>query len=66
MASIESSTIEQVRQAILIDGFWYQADPVIGRRVNQIAAKAFPFKTKEGVAFLKLSTFDDKASIISP
>ena len=62
MASIESSTIEQLRQAILDHGFCYQADPVIGRRVNEIAAKGFPFKKKDGLEFCKLSTFDDKAS----
>lgn len=62
MASIESSTTEQFRQAILDDGFFYLADPNIGERVNQIAAKGFPFKTEEGLAFFKLSTFDDEAS----
>ena len=62
MASVESSTIEQFRQAILDDGFCHLADPNIGERVNQIAAKGFPFKTEEGLAFFKLSTFDEKAS----
>ena len=62
MASVESSTTEQFRQAILDDGFCYLADLNIGERVNQIAAKGFPFKTEEGLAFIKLSTFDDKVS----
>ena len=62
MASIESSTTQQLRQAILDHGFCYQTDPVAGRRVNEIAAKGFPFTKEEGLEFCKLSTFDDKAS----
>jgi len=62
MASIESSTIEQLRQAIFDDGFCYQADSTIGKRVDEIAAKGFPFTKEEGLEFCKLSTFDDEAS----
>jgi len=35
-------------------------DPVIGKRVDEIAKKGFPFKTEEGLDFCKLNTLDDK------
>ena len=62
MALIDSSTTEQLHRAILDDGFCYQADPIVGSRVNVIHATSFPFKEEAGLEFCKLSTFNDKVA----
>ncbi|OCL02210.1 hypothetical protein AOQ84DRAFT_190831 [Glonium stellatum] len=48
------------RESILEDGVFCVEDPVIGKRVDEIAKKGFPFKTEEGLDFCKLNTLDDK------
>ena len=48
------------RESILEDGVFYVKDPVIGKRVDKIAKKGFPFKMEKGLDFCKLNTLDDK------
>lgn len=48
------------QECILEDGAFWVEDPIIGRRVDEIAEKGFPFKTKEGLEFCKVNTLDDK------
>jgi hypothetical protein len=61
MTSGTSST-EELKKAIEKDGFFYEIDSIIGKRVDEFAKKGYPFKTEEGLDFCKLNTLDDKVS----
>ncbi|KAF2176763.1 hypothetical protein K469DRAFT_605911 [Zopfia rhizophila CBS 207.26] len=54
------TSTKKPRESILEDGVFWVEDPVIGKRVDEIAKKGFPFKTEEGLDFCKLNTLDDK------
>jgi hypothetical protein len=60
MASTASLPAEDPQKSILEDGVFYAKDPVIGKRVDEIAQKGFPFRTEEGLDFCKLNALDDK------
>lgn len=62
MASTTSLLAEDPQKSILEDGVFYAEDPVIGKRVDDIAQNGFPFRTEEGLDFCKLNALDDKAS----
>jgi len=62
MASAASLPAEDPQDSILEDGVFCVEDPVVGKRVDEIAQKGFPFKTEEGLDFCKLNTLDDKVS----
>lgn len=44
------------------DGLLFFEDPDIGRRVDEIDKKGFPFQTEEGLDFCRRSILDDTAS----
>jgi hypothetical protein len=62
MASTTSLPAEDQQKFILEDGVFYAEDPVIGKRVDEITQKGFPFRTEEGLDFCKLNVLDDKVS----
>jgi hypothetical protein len=62
MASKPSLPAGSPQKSILEDGIFCAEDPIVGKRVNEIAQKGFPFKTEEGLDFCKLNTLDDKVS----
>jgi hypothetical protein len=62
MASTTSLPVEDSQKSILEDGVFCVEDQVVGKRVDEIAQKGFPFKTEEGLDFCKLNTLDDKVS----
>jgi hypothetical protein len=45
MASTNSLPAEDLQKAILEDGVFCAEDPIVGKRVDEIAQKGFPFKT---------------------
>lgn len=57
-----TSPAEDPRKSILEDGVFCVEDPVVGKRVDEIAQKGFPFKTEDGLDFCKLNALDDKVS----
>lgn len=58
------TSMKPPREAIVEDGVFWVEDPVVGKRVDEIAKKRFPFKTEEGLEFCKLNTLDDKVGAI--
>lgn len=64
MASENSSTIANIKNAILENGFSCDIDPLVGNRVDKIVQEGFPFKSEEGLDFCKLNTLDNMVSKI--
>ena len=62
MASTTSLSSEDPQKSILEDGIFYAEDPVVGKRVDEIMRKGFPFKTEEGLDFCKGNVLDDEVS----
>jgi hypothetical protein len=62
MASTNSLPAEDPQKSILEDGVFCTEDPVVGKRVDEIAQKGFPFKTEEGLDFCKINVLDDEVS----
>ena len=62
MASSSSATVDEVKQAIEKDGFYYHLDPTIGKQVEEFAKEGYPFRTEKGLDFIKRNTLDDKVS----
>jgi len=62
MASTTLLPAENPQKSILEDGVFCAEDPIVGKRVDEIAQKGFPFKTEEGLDFCKLNTLDDKVN----
>lgn len=60
MASTNSLPAEDPQKAILEKGVFCAEDPVVGKRVDEIARKGFPFKTEEGLDFCKTNALDDE------
>jgi len=59
MASTKSVSAEDPQKAILEVGVFCAEDPVVGKRVDEIAQKGFPFQTEEGLDFCKRNALDD-------
>ena len=47
---------------IVRHGSYHQQDLIVGRKVDELSEKGFPFKTEEGLDFCKLYTFDHEVS----
>jgi hypothetical protein len=62
MASTTSLSSEDPHKSILEDGVFYAQDAVVGKRVNEIMRKGYPFKTEEGLDFCKRNVLDNKVS----
>lgn len=62
MALTTSLSSEDPQKSILEDGIFYAEDPVVGKRVDEIMRKGFPFKTEEGLDFCKGNVLDDEVS----
>jgi hypothetical protein len=62
MASTASLSSDDPQKSFLEDGIFYAEDPVVGKQVDEIIGKGFPFKTEEGLGFCKENILDDKVS----
>ncbi|EDN07029.1 predicted protein [Histoplasma mississippiense (nom. inval.)] len=60
MASSNPLRPEDLVTSIETEGFFSIADSAIGRRVDEFAAKQYPFRTLEGLDFCKTNTLDEK------
>lgn len=59
MASAPLSLAADAQRSLVEDGFLFIKDPVIGKRVEEMQAKGFPFKTAEGLDFLMQNILHD-------
>ncbi|PGG98887.1 hypothetical protein GX51_06534 [Blastomyces parvus] len=60
MASSKPLQPEDLVTSIETEGFFSIADAAIGRRVDEFAAKHYPFRTLEGLDFCKTNALDEK------
>jgi len=66
MASTTAPSVEQLIQAIKVDGFFFLKDAARGSEAEGFARKNFPITTIEGLEFCKVHTFGDPVSRAFP
>ena len=62
MASIDDSTIALWSDSVREKGFFWVSDKAVGKRVDKIIETGYPFDTKDGLAFCRISTVGDEVS----
>lgn len=54
--------LTQSEVSLIEEGVFFLEDPEVGRRVQDITEKRFPFQTAEGLEFFRISTLQDDVS----
>ncbi len=62
MGSVDDSTIKLWSDSVREKGFFWVSDKAVGKRVDKIIETGYPFDTKDGLAFCRLSTVGDEVS----
>ena len=62
MASSSSATVNEVKQTIKKNEFYYHLDPTIRKQVEECAKEDYPFRMEKDLDFIKRNTLDDKVS----
>ena len=61
-----SASLEEVRQAIIEDGFWTLEDAAIGKHVDEIVSDGFRIQTVKGMNLCKVAALDNLVSKSKP
>ena len=65
IARMDSPTTDQLKKIIVHHGFYHQPELVVGKEVDEISERGFPFRTEEGLDFCKVHTFDNEVRVVS-
>lgn len=57
-----SASLEEVRQAIIEDGFWTLQDAAIGKHLDEIVSDGFRIQTVKGMNLCKVAALDHTVS----